>query len=117
MPVEDLQILGTDNPATPSYQSPRGASLEAYLASAAANDAKADWCSRQGMTSSARSAPCTGNLQADARSISRGLATLVSHVTTLREPEGGGVQGPTARVTMGGFLALDRPHQRVLFWS
>jgi len=34
MPVEDLQLLGTDNPATPTYQAPRGATLEAYLASA-----------------------------------------------------------------------------------
>lgn len=34
MPVEDLQILGTDAPATPTYQAPRGVSLEAYLASA-----------------------------------------------------------------------------------
>ncbi len=35
MPVEDLQILGTDTPATPTYQAPRGASLDAYLTSAA----------------------------------------------------------------------------------
>ena len=35
MPVEDLQILGTDTPATPTYQAPRGASLDAYLDSAA----------------------------------------------------------------------------------
>lgn len=34
MPVEDLQILGTDTPATPTYQAPRGASLDAYLTSA-----------------------------------------------------------------------------------
>lgn len=37
MPVEDLQLLGTDTPATPTYQAPRGASLEAYLDSAAAH--------------------------------------------------------------------------------
>jgi hypothetical protein len=35
MPVEDIQILGTDTPATPTYQAPRGASLDEYLASAA----------------------------------------------------------------------------------
>jgi hypothetical protein len=34
MPVEDIQILGTDTPATPTYQAPRGATLDAYLASA-----------------------------------------------------------------------------------
>jgi hypothetical protein len=27
------------------------------------------------------------------------------------------VSGPRARVTMGGFLALDRTHERVLYWS
>jgi hypothetical protein len=27
------------------------------------------------------------------------------------------VVGPTARITMGGFLALDKSHARVLFWS
>src|SRR5258708_27055912 len=30
MPVEDIQILGTHTPATPTYQAPRGASLDAY---------------------------------------------------------------------------------------
>lgn len=34
MPIEDLQILGTDAPATPTYQAPRGVSLDAYLGSA-----------------------------------------------------------------------------------
>jgi hapalindole-type alkaloid chlorinase len=34
MPVEDIQILGTDTPATPTYTAPTGASLEAYLDSA-----------------------------------------------------------------------------------
>jgi len=37
MPVEDLQLLGTDTPATPTYQAPRGTSLDDYLASAAAH--------------------------------------------------------------------------------
>ena len=27
------------------------------------------------------------------------------------------IQGAKARVTMGGFLALDKPRERVLFWS
>ena len=27
------------------------------------------------------------------------------------------VSGPKARITMGGFLALDKAHSRVLFWS
>ncbi len=39
MPPEDLQLLGTDTPATPTYQEPRGASLEAYLGSAASHAA------------------------------------------------------------------------------
>ena len=34
MPLEDLQLLGTDTPATPTYREPRGASLDAYLSSA-----------------------------------------------------------------------------------
>jgi hypothetical protein len=34
MPVEDIELLGTDTPATPTYQAPRGASLESYLESA-----------------------------------------------------------------------------------
>jgi hypothetical protein len=35
MPVEDIQLLGTDTAATPTFQASRGASLEAYLESAA----------------------------------------------------------------------------------
>lgn len=34
MPLEDLQLLGTDTPATPTYREPRGASLDAYLSGA-----------------------------------------------------------------------------------
>ena len=34
MPVEDVQILGTDTPATPTYRAPRGTTLDAYLSSA-----------------------------------------------------------------------------------
>ncbi|MDO9313179.1 MAG: hypothetical protein Q7T97_01370 [Burkholderiaceae bacterium] len=41
MPLEDLQLLGTDTPATPTYQDPRGASLDAYLSSAATHAAEA----------------------------------------------------------------------------
>ncbi len=35
MPGEDIQIIGTDTPALPTYSAPGGASLDAYLASAA----------------------------------------------------------------------------------
>src|SRR5205823_7317240 len=42
MPVEDIQILGTHTPATPTYQAPRGASLDAYLDSAARHRADAN---------------------------------------------------------------------------
>ncbi len=41
MPIEDIQLLGTDNPATPTYRSPRGASLGEYLDSAAKHRAAA----------------------------------------------------------------------------
>jgi hypothetical protein len=34
MPVEDVQLLGADAPATPSYSAPRGVSFADYLASA-----------------------------------------------------------------------------------
>ena len=34
MPSEDIQILGTDTPALPTYSAPGGASLDAYLDSA-----------------------------------------------------------------------------------
>jgi hypothetical protein len=42
MPVEDIQLLGTDTPATPTYSAPRGASIDAYLESAARHRADAD---------------------------------------------------------------------------
>src|SRR5436189_555506 len=35
MPIEDIQLLGTDTPATPTYQAPTGGSLDQYLDSAA----------------------------------------------------------------------------------
>jgi hypothetical protein len=41
MPVEDIQLLGTDTPATPTFRDPRGASLETYLESAARHKATA----------------------------------------------------------------------------
>ncbi|MDE2160997.1 MAG: hypothetical protein KGJ30_18955, partial [Burkholderiales bacterium] len=34
MPVQDVQLLGADAPATPTYSAPRGVTLEAYLDSA-----------------------------------------------------------------------------------
>lgn len=34
MPVEDVHLLGSDAPATPTYSAPRGVSLDDYLASA-----------------------------------------------------------------------------------
>lgn len=42
MPVEDIQILGTHTPATPTYQAPRGASLDAYLDSAEKHRSEAE---------------------------------------------------------------------------
>ena len=42
MPVEDIQILGTHTPATPTYQAPRGASLDVYLDSAERHRAEAN---------------------------------------------------------------------------
>lgn len=35
MPAEDIELLGTDAPATPTYEEPRGYSLDTYLDSAA----------------------------------------------------------------------------------
>ncbi|MDE2367405.1 MAG: 2OG-Fe(II) oxygenase [Burkholderiales bacterium] len=34
MPIQDVQLLGADAPATPTYSAPRGVTLEAYLDSA-----------------------------------------------------------------------------------
>lgn len=42
MPVEDIQILGTHTPATPTYSAPLGASLDAYLESASSHRADAN---------------------------------------------------------------------------
>ncbi len=217
MPPEDVQLLGTDAPATPTYRAPRGVSLEAYLAGAAAHDGRAAAMFGPGYdavgeiravlarlaggrpVALARAAdgrgyaPFTIRRLADGTQIGlhhdnhyaldlyRELApqldtrTLVSFVATLRGPRAGGelvvygarsddpavprlaggfaydlpaveaaypsarfvtgagdlfllaagrclhrverIVGPPSRVTMGGFLALDRAHERVLFWS
>ena len=217
MPVEDLQILGTDTPATPTYQAPRGASLHAYLASAAAHAHEATAVFQPGFDaaheirsvlsrfSGARPValaqafdgrpyvPFTIRRLVDGKQIGIhhdyhyrldlyqelsqqvDTRTLISYVATLRTPQAGGelfvygatsdaqdvpklpngfsydlaavearydhkrfvtnpgdlfllasgrclhrvgrIAGPSARITMGGFLALDRARARVLFWS
>ncbi len=217
MPAEDLQLLGTDTPATPTYQAPRGASLDAYLTSAGAHaskvaavfepgfDAASEIRAVLGRFSGGRPValphasdgrpyvPFTIRRLVDGRQIGihhdyhyrlelyRELAqqvdtgTLISYVTTLRAPRAGGelfvygatsdapdvpklpngfsydlvaieeryvraqfkmnagdlfilasgrclhrvgrVEGPRARITMGGFLALDKARERVFFWS
>ena len=217
MPVEDVQLLGTDTPATPTFQAPRGASLDTYLSSAAAHASEAEAVFKPGFDAareiravlsrfsgarpveSARArdgrayAPFTIRRLADGRQIGvhhdyhyrldlyRELAqqvdtrTLISYVATLRSARAGGellvysarsdatdlpklangyaydlaaveaqydcarvatnpgdlfllasgrclhrvarIAGPQARITMGGFLALDRSRERVLFWS
>jgi hypothetical protein len=217
MPVEDVQLLGTDTPATPTYSAPRGASLDSYLASAAkfrpSLEQVFDSTFRPAeqfqrvlgifaggrpvevpVSSDQRSyLPATLRRLVDGKQI--GLhhdyhyelalyhelkeqvdtRTLVSFVATLQAPDSGGelfvygvtpdtpdapkmpngfswdleaiekrydyasfqcgagdlfllasgrclhrvarIQGPRARVTMGGFLALDKSRSRVLFWS
>lgn len=216
MPVEDIQILGTDSPATPTYTAPGGVSLEAYLDSAkrhemdsrqALPDLDARPLIEQALGRVAGGRPVELAQAADGRAyvpftVRRlvegkqiGLhhdyhyplplyddlrprvdtSTLVSYVTTLRSPEAGGelcvyavtpetpdapkmpngfswdlpavetrfdhatfrtepgdlfllasgrclhrispVVGPQARVTLGGFLALSRARDRVLYWS
>jgi hapalindole-type alkaloid chlorinase len=217
MPVEDVQLLGTDTPATPTFQAPRGASLDAYLSSACAHAREAPAVFKPGFDaahaiaavlsrfSGARPvetacaadgrtyAPFTIRRLADGKQIGvhhdyhyrldlyRELSqqvdtrTLISYVATLRAPSAGGelfvysatsdapdlpklpngysydlaaieerydrarvatnpgdlfllasgrclhrvarISGPRARITMGGFLALDRSRERVLFWS
>jgi len=217
MPVEDLQVLGTDIPATPTYQNPRGASLESYLASAVRHEAATAGVFADGFDATVqiqtvlarcsggrpvrvpeaadgrRYVPFTVRRLTDGKQI--GLhhdfhyklplyaelaprldtTTLVSYVATLRAPEAGGelfvygvtpdtpdapklpngfswdldaieqrydvarfvmgagdlfllasgrclhrvgkIAGPRARVTMGGFLAMDKARREVLFWS
>jgi hypothetical protein len=217
MPVEDIQLLGTDTPATPTYQAPRGASLDSYLESAAKHRASTADVFEPGFDPIAeiqrvlakfaggrpveipRAAdgrayvPFTVRRLGDGKQIGihhdyhyplplyselasqLDTRTLVSYVVTLRQPESGGelfvygvtpdtpdapklpngfqydlqaieqrfdfakfatgvgdlfllasgrclhrvnrIQGPRARVTMGGFLALDKHRERVFYWS
>ena len=217
MPVEDIQLLGTDTPATPTFQAPRGASIDAYLDSAAKHHADADAVFQQGFDATREFqhvlGQCAGGRPVDVAKSPDGRAfvpytirrlidgkqigihhdyhyplalykdlapqldttTLVSFVVTLGAPQAGGelfvyaagpatpdvpkmpngfqydldaiekryhfakfvmevgdlfllasgrclhrvgkISGPKARVTMGGFLALDKARERVLFWS
>ena len=217
MPVEDIQLLGTDTPATPTYQAPRGASLQEYLESASRHRSETDGvfsgsfdprAAIEGMLAqfgggrpveAARAddgreyVPFTIRRLRDGKQI--GLhhdyhyplalyselaphldtRTLVSWVVTMRKPASGGdlcvyavtpdtpnppkmpngfswdldaveqgypsarfsmevgdafllasgrclhrvapIAGSRARVTLGGFLALDKTRTRVLYWS
>jgi hypothetical protein len=216
MPIEDIQVLGTDTPATPTYSAPRGATLDEYLASADRHRHATDQVFPQGFDTigvierelskyaggrpveipvaedGRRYVPFTVRRLVDGRQIGahhdyhyplamyKDLAprldtrTLISYVVTLRRPESGGdlwvygvtpetpapklpngfsydmpaveaafdsahfstdagdlfllasgrclhriekVSGPRARVTLGGFLALDRDGSRVYYWS
>lgn len=217
MPIEDLQVLGTDTPATPTYQAPRGASLAAYLDSAAKHVSQASSVFDAGFNATdeiravlarfsggrpvgipeaadgRRYVPFTVRRLVDGKQIGVhhdyhyplamygelaaqvDTKTLISYVATLRQPEAGGelfvygltsdapdapklpngfsydltaieqryhrasfvmgegdlfllasgrclhrvgkISGPRARVTMGGFLALDKDRRQVLFWS
>ena len=217
MPVEDIQLLGTDAPATPTYSAPRGVSLDAYLESAARHRAEAASVFQPGFDATREFqhvlGRCAGGRPVDVAKSADGRAfvpytirrlvdgkqigihhdyhyplalykdlatevdttTLVSFVVTLGAPQAGGelfvyaagpstpdvpklpngfqydldaiekryhfakfvmdvgdlfllasgrclhrvgrISGPRARVTMGGFLALDKARERVLFWS
>jgi hypothetical protein len=217
MPLEDLQLLGTDIPATPTYRDPRGASLEAYLGSAATHASSASAVFNPGFDAAAEIRNVLGHLSG-ARPVSVAHAsdgrsyvpftirrlvdgkqigihhdyhyqlalysdlsqrvdtrTLISYVATLRAPLAGGelfvygatsdatdlprlangfsfdlaaiedrydcrrfemnegdlfllasgrclhrvgrISGPQARITMGGFLALAREGDQVVYWS
>jgi len=217
MPVEDIQILGTDTPATPTYTAPTGASLTAYLDSADKHRQEGQAVFEGGFDATSAITTLIGRFAggkpvevaraADGRSyvpftVRRlvngkqiGLhhdyhyplslydelkpkvdtRTLISYVALLRQPEAGGelyvyavtpdtpnppkmpngfqwdldgveraydsakftlaagdffllasgrclhriapIQGPRARVTMGGFLALSKDRDRVYYWS
>ena len=214
-PPDDIHILGTDTPATPTYSAPTGASLEAYLAGAAKHRAQtadvfppgfdpiAEIERALGRTAGSRPVliahagdgraftPFTLRRLGDGKQIGFhhdyhyrlsmykelvplvDTTTLVSWVFTLQRPSAGGeltVYGLTpddpdipkapngwpdvtgveqifnhesyamnagdlfllasgrcyhritpvsgaSRVTMGGFLALDKDRQRVFYWS
>jgi hypothetical protein len=217
MPIEDIQVLGSDVPATPTYSAPTGASLEAYLESAKGHQAAtaglfdADFDVTDafkrvlGRFASGRDVdipvaddgrryvPFTIRRLTDGKQIglhhdyhyplalynqlapTLDTRTLISFVVTLQRPEAGGelfvyavtpdtpdppkmpngfqwdqealerrfpftsfqtnpgdlfllasgrclhrigrVRGPRARISMGGFLALDKADRRVLYWS
>jgi hypothetical protein len=217
MPVEDIQLLGTNTPATPTYQEPRGASLESYLESARRHRASVsgvfdeDFDAAEAVetvlgrfsggrpvhpavaTTGDAYVPFTLRRLVHGKQIGlhhdyhytlplyKELAprvdtrTLVSYVTLLRQPEAGGdlfvyavtpdtpdppklpngfswdlkaveerfhsasfhldvgdffllasgrclhriapIEGRKARVTLGGFLALDKDHREVFYWS
>lgn len=216
-PLEDVQLLGTATPATPTYSAPRGVALGDYLDNAAAHADDAQGLFGAGFDPTAElqallarvagGRPVALARAADGRPFApftirrltagkqigvhhdhhyglelyRELApqldttTLVSFVATLQAPQQGGelivygatsadtdlprlpsgfaydlpaiearyasttvhtaagdlfllaagrclhrvnrIDGPLARITMGGFLALDRARERVLFWS
>lgn len=217
MAIEDVRLLGTDTPATPTFRDPRGATLDAYLASAARHAGAASSPFEAGYDAGTEILRvlerCAGGrpvalLHADdgrafvpytirrlvegtqiglhhdyhyRLDLYRDLAprldtgTLVSFVATLRRPQAGGelfvygatsddpavprlpngfaydlaavearydhvrldlhegdlfllaagrclhrvgrIGGARARITMGGFLALDRARENVLYWS
>lgn len=217
MPMEDIQVLGSEIPATPTYSAPTGASLEAYLASAGGHQAATAGLFDPGFDvtdafkrvlgrfaggrdvdipvadDGRRYVPFTIRRLTDGKQIGlhhdyhyplalyNQLApkldtrTLISFVVTLRRPEAGGelfvyavtpdtpdppkmpngfqwdqdalerrfpwtsfhtnpgdlfllasgrclhrigrVSGPRARISMGGFLALDKDDRQVLYWS
>jgi hypothetical protein len=216
MPAEDIQLLGTDTPATPTFQNPRGASLAEYLESAARHQGSSQVFEgdfdpqheiERALERFSGGRPVAIAAASDGRqyvpfTIRRlvngkqigihhdyhyplslygdhaprlDTGTLVSFVATMRQPDRGGdlvvygvtpttpdapklpngfswdleaieqryhsarftlgpgdlfllasgrclhrvdrIEGPRARVTMGGFLALDKDRRRVLYWS
>ncbi len=217
MPVEDIQILGTDTPATPTYSAPTGASLDAYLDSAERHREQGQSVFDEGFEATARitelisrfggGRPVETSRAPDGREFvpftvrrlvngkqiglhhdyhyplalydqiapSLDTRTLISYVAVLRRPEAGGelcvyavtpdtpnppklangfswdldaverhyhyqrfnldvgdffllasgrclhriapIVGARARVSMGGFLALHKDRDRILYWS
>lgn len=215
VPGEDIFLLGSDTPATPTCKAPAGASLEEYLQSGSGSDKALDsllGSSELGVVmrelihalgggrpvevpvapDGRRYVPYTLRLLPDGQQISIhhdyhypislysdlsnrvDTATLVSFVLTLQRSTAGGhlvvyalrwndpnqpflpngrwdeaaietrypsarfelnagdffllasgrcfhrverVSGPIPRITFGGFLALDRDHSKILYWS